>query len=129
MLGTNDLKRQFDLEPQDVAEGLDRVLIEARGVAELTGDTVRTLVVCPPPLIETGVFAAMFRGASSKSAGLAGPMEAVARKRNAAFLNAGKIISSSAIDGIHLAADQHKALGKAVADTLTQLETAPYPRA
>jgi len=125
MLGTNDLKRQFDLEPQDVAEGLDRVLIEARGVAELTGDRLKTLVVCPPPLTETGVFAEMFRGASSKSGRLAGAMEAVALKRNASFLDAGKVISSSTVDGIHLAADQHMALGKAVANTLAQLEATP----
>ncbi len=122
MLGTNDLKRQFDLEPQDVAEGLDRVLIEAKGVADLTGDALKTLVVCPPPLTETGVFATMFRGASDKSRNLAGPLEVVARKRKAAFLDAGKIIVSSKTDGIHLEPDQHDLLGKAVAAALTRLE-------
>ena len=124
MLGTNDLKRQFDLEPQDIAEGLDRVLIEARAVAEMTGDKLKLMVICPPPLTETGAFATMYKGASVKSQGLSGPIAAVAQKRNAAFLDAGSIIHSSAVDGIHLDIDQHAELGKAVAAELVRLDAA-----
>jgi hypothetical protein len=82
-------------------------------------------VICPPPFFEgfgqRPDFEEMFAGGYEKSLRLAPHYEAVARENGAAFLDAGKIIRSSAFDGIHWDKDAQAALGNAVADKINQL--------
>ena len=83
------------------------------------------LVICPPPILasfgERPEFAEMFAGGYEKSLRLAPAYEAVAREYGAAFLDAGKVIRSSAFDGIHLDTDAQVALGHAVAEKIRKL--------
>ena len=66
-------------------------------------------------MLEVGRLKLMFRGGAAKSAMLAEHYANVAKEQNVAFLDAGKIIASSSIDGIHFDAVQHGKLGIAVA--------------
>ena len=59
------------------------------------------LVVCPPPVLEAGCLAEIFAGGAMRSGRLAGFLEPVARRQGAAFLDAGEVIVSSALDGVH----------------------------
>jgi lysophospholipase L1-like esterase len=63
----------------------------------------------------------MFVGGHGKSLRLAPLYAEVARQRSAAFLNAGDIIRSSAYDGIHLDADAHVVLARAVGEKIRAL--------
>jgi lysophospholipase L1-like esterase len=116
MLGTNDLKARFSLTPFDIAEGCRRLLTTIRRSEDgPQGRAPAALLVCPPPIVETGWLAETFRGGAAKSRALAAPMERVARETGAAFLDAGTMIAPDPIDGIHFSADGHGRLGRAVA--------------
>ena len=79
----------------------------------------KVLLICPPslsPEIEKGpVFGEMFKGGLEKSQKLPELYEAVAKMGGAAFLNAGSVISTDGVDGLHLTADSEKKLGAAIA--------------
>jgi lysophospholipase L1-like esterase len=115
MLGTNDFKRRLGLEAEDVAIGVRR-LLQALCVLDRFGDKRPPVVlICPPPIEVTGIFVTMYAGAEAKSRGLAPLLKALAADHGAHFLDAGAIIASSPIDGIHLDAGAHAALGRAAA--------------
>jgi len=48
-------------------------------------------------------------------------MEAVARERGCEFFDAGRVTGSSVVDGVHLDANQHTVLGRAIADIVLPL--------
>jgi lysophospholipase L1-like esterase len=115
MLGTNDFKRRFSLEAEDVALGVERLAQDMRGLDVFVGERPRILIICPPPIEVAGPFTTMFAGADVRSRRLAPLLRDVAAACGAAYLDAGEIICSSPVDGIHLDADAHVKLGRAVA--------------
>jgi lysophospholipase L1-like esterase len=116
MLGTNDLKVRFGLPACDIAAGAGVLVDIARASACGPGGTApRILLIAPPPVSTLSDFAEAFEGAEEKSARFGSLYESVARSRGVEFLDAGTVVSSSTIDGIHLEVDQQRALGKAVA--------------
>ena len=118
MIGTNDLKDRYTVTAQDIANGaaliLDKTLAQV-GAFGPAGPKV--LFIAPPPLgpIEGGIFKFMFAGNREKSEQMAGFYEVVARSRGVAFFDAATVAKVSDIDGLHLGAEGHAALGKAVA--------------
>lgn len=124
MIGTNDLKVRYSVSAQDIANGaaliLDKTLNQ---VGAFTNNTPKVLFICPPPLgpVENGIFADMFEGNYKKSTQLSKHYRAVAESRNVAFLDAGTIVKSSDEDGLHMQDNQHKLLGKAVAEIVTEM--------
>jgi lysophospholipase L1-like esterase len=74
-----------------------------------------TLLVAPPPVLEAGCLAEIFAGGAAKSARLAAIYAEVARRHGAGFLDAGGVIASSPLDGVHCDAAAHGALGRALA--------------
>ncbi|MCR8723041.1 SGNH/GDSL hydrolase family protein [Frigidibacter sp. ROC022] len=119
MLGTNDMKRVFDVSPEQVAADagvlLDICLSDE--MQERHGG-FDVLLICPPPVLEQGALEVKFRGGHAKSLALPELYRAEAESRGLAFLDAGTLIESSAIDGVHFEAPEHRKLGRAVADLL-----------
>jgi lysophospholipase L1-like esterase len=115
MLGTNDLKSRFAMAPESIAAGIEVLLSLIPQHAVFEERSPQTLLICPPPVKTIGIFSPMFAGAAAKSARLAPLYRAVAARLGAAFLDAGEIIESSDVDGIHLDAGAHRRLGRAVA--------------
>jgi len=78
--------------------------------------TPRILIVAPPPIrTPAGEMAAKFAGAPAKCAGAAAAYKDVARELECLFFDAGGVINASAVDGVHLDADQHHVLGRELA--------------
>ena len=118
MLGSNDLKTRFGVPPKDVAEGAGVLLQRALARPnDFVNQQPKILLICPPRLgpVSRTYFGAMFGGSEEKSTQLHPFFEAVARQYGVAYLNADEIVRSSVIDGLHLDADQHEKLGKAIA--------------
>lgn len=105
----------------------------AQGIASLV-DAVRRapvepgmpipeiLIVAPPSAQEAkGSIAPKFEGARERSVGLATAYEQVARDRRCEFVDAGRITTTSEVDGVHLDADQHRTLGMAIAEVVVSL--------
>ena len=124
LLGTNDLKDRFTLPASDIARGAGRLVGMCRNsTAGPNGGAPKVLLVCPPPLAPLAglPFGEMFAGGEAKSHHMAQYFERVACEQGCYFLDAGKFIESSRVDGIHLDASQHQLLGEAVARAITGL--------
>lgn len=116
MLGTNDLKKRFSVPASDIAAGAERLVgIIRSSTSGKGGKAPRVLLMAPPPLARLTAFAEMFEGGTEKSLLLARHFGAVAAELGCDFLDAGSVIRSSDIDGIHFEAEEHRVLGEAVA--------------
>jgi lysophospholipase L1-like esterase len=126
MLGTNDLKHRFAATASDIADSVE-ILIRAiqRSESGSAGVAPAVLVVAPPPMQEVGGLADMFLGGAAKSLRLPGLIKGVAQRTGATFFDAGAIVESSAVDGIHLDSDAHRLLGAALAKAVQALFAAP----
>ena len=119
MLGTNDLQTRFGKTANMVAAGIAGLLATAHS-AEMQDrhSGFETLVICPPPVIDSGTFDPEFMGAPAKSAELPTLYADLAARWNCGFLDAGQVIVSDPLDGVHFDQASHWALGKAVATAL-----------
>lgn len=116
MLGTNDLKGRFSVNPTDIALSLERLIAVIRSFAAgPNGGNPDILLVAPPPIVEVGCLAEMFEGGAAKSHGLAKAIAAAAKRANVSFLDAGAHIDVSPIDGIHYDPSAHNTLALALA--------------
>lgn len=123
MLGTNDFQSMHDHDARHSAQGM-AALVDAvrRAPVEPGMPTPEVLVVAPPAIREPkGPIAPKFVGAPAKCAGLADAFAEVARDRGCAFFDAGSATASSRVDGVHLDADQHLVLGRALGETVEPL--------
>jgi lysophospholipase L1-like esterase len=122
MLGTNDLKHRFAASPGDIADSIE-VLIKTiqRSESGPAGAEPAVMVVAPPPMQEVDWLADIFSGGAAKSIHLAAKLADTARRCRAAFVDAGTVVESSSVDGIHLDSDAHRALGAALAKAVQAL--------
>jgi lysophospholipase L1-like esterase len=118
-LGTNDLKMRFQAPPVEIAGGVERlVACVKQSFAGPGGGAPDVLIVCPPPILEAGCLAEIFAGGAERSRRLSGFYRTVAERHGAAFLDAGEVIVSSPLDGVHFDEGEHAKLGRAVAEAL-----------
>ena len=79
------------------------------------------LLVSPAPLPQLTWLPGMFSGGIEKSKRLGAEMARVAKEREVAFLDAGSVIVSSPVDGIHLDRSEHRKLGVAIAGLVPKI--------
>jgi lysophospholipase L1-like esterase len=116
MLGTNDLKERFGASASDIAQGAAALAEEAkRGGYAPGGGAPAVLLISPPPLGRLTELAEMFEGAAEKSVRFAAHYRRFAEQYGCGFLDAGDVVASSDLDGIHLEGEEHRKLGEAVA--------------
>ncbi len=123
MLGTNDLKHRFGQSASDIAYGA-ATLVDTIQRSDFgpDGGAPEVLLVAPPPTCVNGtLFADMFEGADEKSADLGLRYSLMAEEYGCAFLDAGEVVESSRLDGIHLDADALPKLGAAVAAAIQEI--------
>ena len=126
MLGTNDFQFAHPYNNAwSAAQGIATLVNEIRKAPIEPGMPVPAiLVVCPPPIsTPQGALAEKFSGAEVRCVGLAEAYRAVCTDLGCHFFDAGKATASSRVDGIHLDADQHLALGKAITDAVAGILT------
>ena len=72
------------------------------------------LIVSPPPLCETAntAFAAMFAGGVEQSAMLATLYADLADETGCGFFDAGSVAQTTPLDGVHLDAENTRAVGR-----------------
>ncbi|MCD8197463.1 MAG: GDSL-type esterase/lipase family protein [Lachnospiraceae bacterium] len=124
MLGSNDMANYFsEREASDTAEALRRYIQAFRGVP--THADANVLVVAPPPIGDAvrthPIFGEYFDERSiEKSQQLAAILKGKATEEQASFLDAGKIVIPSQIDGLHLTEPEHRKLAEAIFHVLIQ---------
>lgn len=129
MLGTNDFQSMHPHNAWHSSQGIAALVSAIRSAPIEPGMPVPpVLVVAPPPIRSpAGPIAPKFEGGEAKCGDLAPAYEAVCRELGCAFFDAATVVASSAVDGVHLDAPQHLALGQALARIVTALLRADLP--
>ncbi|MDO4176018.1 MAG: GDSL-type esterase/lipase family protein [Bacillota bacterium] len=124
MLGSNDLKTLYDSRPQDIAEAMAAMLREAAQFMLDQQEFVPDLLLISPPEIDERIGDSFFGDEFDASSAERSRQMADALRKTAAdfsfegrtchFLDAARYASPSAHDCLHLEADQHGALARAI---------------
>lgn len=125
MLGINDFQSMHDFNVWHSSQGIATLVNAIRSAPVEPGMPLPpVLVVAPPPLQEPrGPIAPKFLGGEKKCTGLATAYQAVCEELGCHFFDAGSIVTTSKVDGVHLDADQHLTLGRAMAGVVAPLLT------
>jgi lysophospholipase L1-like esterase len=122
MLGTNDLKPRYSPLPYDIARGAQHVVQAIQGSQMGPGNSSPVVImICPPATVDSPVFKHIFGNSVELSKKLPPLYRALAKECGAIYLEAGKYITSSSADGIHLDPDGHLKLAEAVAEIVKKL--------
>ena len=126
MLGTNDMKTVYNASVEDIASGLKEIVKRAESVMELKQGFVPKILIVSPPEITEDIFNGPFQGSFDrvsveKSKRLAYQYKQVADRFGCGFLDAKLYIKPSLTDGLHLDAEGHAGLARAVSEALKAL--------
>jgi lysophospholipase L1-like esterase len=120
MLGTNDTKTYFHRSAFEIATGMSKLLGQIQGSSGGIGTPYpapKTLLIAPPPLAKMPHpwFNALFENGHEKTKELAMHYQSLASFFGVNFLNAGDLITTDGVDGIHFTPENNAVLGNAVA--------------
>jgi len=122
MLGTNDLKKRFSLSAYDIARGAGALVdVVNKSNCGRMEKPPKVLLLAPPPLGELTEFAEMFEGGTEKSKRFSQHYKNVALEHGCEFFDTSTVIRSGDVDGVHFEKEDHKALGKAVAEIVKRI--------
>ena len=122
MLGTNDLKHDFDLSAGQIADGARQVCRSVIDCEYLADDPPQILLISPTHVELVMVEEQdLFIGAIEKSRELAEHYQAVADDLGIHYLDASKIVVKTDLDGVHWDAVQHRSFGKDLADMVQKI--------
>ena len=123
MLGTNDLKVEFDLSVEEIAQGA-KSLCEMALNSEYLADNPPQILLISPTLIGSTIMPdeeQFFEQAREKSLQFSKHYEKVAADLGVYFLDAAKIVDPSEGEGVHWDADQHIKFGKELANLIRRI--------
>lgn len=120
MLGSNDMKFRFNASPEDIADGVRRIVKDTIEFTQLKQGFVPEILVVSPCEIGEGICDTAFgdefdMGSVEKSKKLAPLYKAVAEEfpEHCRFFDAATVIKPSEVDCLHLMPDAHQALAEA----------------
>jgi lysophospholipase L1-like esterase len=127
LLGTNDFQSMHAHNAWHSAQGVNALITAIQHAPIEPGMPVPPILVVAPPAIETpkGPIAPKFAGAEHKCVGLAAALREAAASSGCHFFDAASVTSASRVDGIHLDADQHLTLGKALTEVVAPFVERP----
>lgn len=120
MLGTNDVKKQFNRSAQEIGEGLKQLIQVVQTCNKgPQGNPPRVLIIAAQPIIKITNLHPMINDESiKKSEQLKDVYAKLAKEQDCLFLDASVVAKSSSLDGAHLDEEGHRNLGKYVALSL-----------
>ena len=123
MLGTNDFQAAHANNAFLSAQGIAALITAIRTAPIEPGMPIPPiLVVVPPPVNEPcGPSAPKFVETRARSQGLSDAYRQVCELMDCRFFDAGKVITVSKIDGVHVDKDQHILFGKEIAAVVAGL--------
>ena len=122
MLGTNDCKALFGNSARDILGGISGLLAISQSTdLQSRHRGYKTLLIAPPPIVVTGIFSASFYGADHLSEELGDLYSEIATQWGIEFFDAGDVIATSPVDGVHFEKEAHQTLGTALAKKITTI--------
>jgi len=123
MLGTNDLKLEFNLTVAEIAQG-SKTLCEFVMNSEYLEDHPPEILLISPTYIGHNTLPEekeFFDQAREKSLQFAEHFEKAAAELGVHFLDAARVVKVSEVDGVHWDADQHKNFGELLSDLIQKI--------
>ena len=123
MLGTNDLKVEFNLSVEEIAQGA-KTLCEMVLNSEYLADNIPQILLVSPTYIGSTIIPdqeEFFNKARGQSLQFAEYYEKAAAELGVHFLDAAKIVKVSEVDGVHWDADQHVEFGEVLSDLIQKI--------
>jgi lysophospholipase L1-like esterase len=124
MLGSNDLKWEGRQRALDAKLGMARLVEIVRTYVYKPGCGVpRLLLMAPPHLSQTDdeEFAGYFEHAIAESKNFAYQYQRLARETDCDFFDAGSVAKADPVDGIHLDANNTRAIGTALVPVVKRI--------
>jgi lysophospholipase L1-like esterase len=124
MLGTNDLKARFKRTPGEIAQAaisLVQIIRECEGGVFTIYPSPKVLLLAPPPLGTAFHDPAVWIRGREKSLMLGAVFKSAATSANIPVFDTSEVIVTDGPDGVHLTAEAHQKLGRAVAEKVWQL--------
>lgn len=121
LLGTNDLKSDYGQSMADIGKHIG-VLVETIQLSECGRglQSPKVVVVAPPPFADYPDESS-FSGRLSLSKEFGPTYANLAEVKGCHFLDAGQLLESSPLDGVHWSAEGHDKLGNALAKMVLEL--------
>jgi lysophospholipase L1-like esterase len=115
MLGTNDVKVQYNLTAEKIAKDLETTI---KLIKEY--EIKKILVLCPPAIVDRkdGIIDERYVNRKSVTEELAANYQRIAEKEGCSFLDAGKYITCSVVDGFHFEPEAHKKLAEVLSEEI-----------
>ena len=125
MLGTNDTKERFSVNPACIARGLERLVDKCKTIPCWGNHKPNILLIAPPhigdEMEQSDVMPAMGLGCAAKSRELAKWYAPVARNQGCAFLDAEGVAEFNQVDYMHLTRKGHAQLAEKLAEIVPTL--------
>ncbi|NQZ82397.1 MAG: SGNH/GDSL hydrolase family protein [Colwellia sp.] len=122
MLGTNDLKASLNNSIEDIKAAVKVLCQQTIDFDYSPYDKPEIMLIAPAPFVDSADIDDEFSQNITKSKQLAPAYYQLAQELNLLFLDAGRVIKSSTIDGIHWDAMGHRDFATHLAATLKQYE-------
>lgn len=122
MLGTNDLKSQFELNTADIAQGVKGLCEMVLNSEYIENASTQLLLIAPPhvanlPEEDVQVFA----GARDKSLQLSAEYKKIAGELGILFMDASDVVETTNDDGLHWTAQQHQDFAAVLSDKVCSI--------
>jgi lysophospholipase L1-like esterase len=124
MLGANDMKPWIHGNPVAAKQGMDRLVeIVLKHDYPFYWPAPKVLIVSPPPVSRTdnAEFKEMFAGGDAASQKLARLYAELAGLTGCGFFDAGSVAKTTPLDGVHLDAENTRAVGRALAPVVRKM--------
>ncbi|HXL02273.1 MAG TPA: SGNH/GDSL hydrolase family protein [Candidatus Atribacteria bacterium] len=119
MLGTNDLKSRFHVSAFEIAQSASTLVeVVKRSSAGRGGNPPLVLLIAPPPLGRLTIWQEEFGEGVEKSRNLARFYSYFAQLNQCHFFDAGEVVKTSDIDGIHWEANANRQFAEALAEKI-----------
>ncbi|MBO8435708.1 MAG: hypothetical protein IAA97_01840 [Spirochaetes bacterium] len=118
MLGTNDFKTKYNASPEEVIEGMKRLVKRSKEFMESNKIHAKIIIASPPvfrPVVPK--YAKLFEHANEKMKAFGKMLEEYASSEDIPFLNT-KMIETDKRDGIHLSAEIQPMMAGLIRDIL-----------
>jgi len=123
LLGTNDFQSMHPPTAWHSAAGLAAVINAVCTAPIEPGMPVPPILLIAPPQLDhpRGPIGPKFASGDVASRGLTEAIQQVSEDTGCAFFDANSVTTSSTVDGVHLDADQHDTLGRALTPVVSRL--------
>jgi len=126
MLGANDMKPWIHGNPVAARQGMQRLIDIVRGHDYPFDEKPPQILLVSPPAVsrtENAEFKEMFAGGDKASRHLARHYAELAELTGCGFFDAGSVAETTPLDGVHLDAENTRAIGRGIAPVVrTMLE-------